>query len=144
MEHIPLAALIYRIHLAWQLDSVFYSFLMTRNGASMRQKIRNATYAYIEKAAPKQPRRYTHSTSLTDAGDIYPADAIIYATGFQTQRWLHPLTVKGTNGKDLHETWAASDGAEAYKETVVIDFPVFFILYGLKEATGQHSVIFHS
>lgn len=81
---------------------------------------------------------------MTNTGDQYPADAIIFATGFLTQRWLYPINVKGIGGKDLHEAWDAKGGAEAYKGTVVTDFPNFFILYGPNAATGQHSVIFHS
>ncbi|KAH2151494.1 hypothetical protein KXW37_002158, partial [Aspergillus fumigatus] len=81
---------------------------------------------------------------ITDVGDRYPADAIIYATGFLTQKWLYPIDVKGVDGKDLHQVWDASGGAEAYKGTVVTGFPNFFILYGPNAATGQHSVIFHS
>jgi hypothetical protein len=181
MKYVPLAARIYRVHLAWQLESVFYSFFMTARGAAMRQKIRDATYSYIESDAPPQyrdvlkpdyepgcKRRVNTATYLaclhspqmfltkdqvvkigpdhviTDVGDRYPADAIIYATGFLTQKWLYPIGVKGVDGKDLHQVWDASGGAEAYKGTVVTGFPNFFILYGPNAATGQHSVIFHS
>ncbi|OJJ55372.1 hypothetical protein ASPSYDRAFT_1158937 [Aspergillus sydowii CBS 593.65] len=181
MKYVPFAARIYRICLAWQLESVFYSFYMTSSGAAMRQKIRDTTQAYIENDAPPQyreilkpdyepgcKRRVNTATYLaclyspqmlltkdrvvkigedyvmTNTGDQYPADAIIFATGFLTQRWLYPINVKGIGGKDLHEAWDAKGGAEAYKGTVVTDFPNFFILYGPNAATGQHSVIFHS
>ncbi|KAL3492479.1 hypothetical protein BJX62DRAFT_106492 [Aspergillus germanicus] len=181
MQHVPVAARLYRIHLAWQLESVFYSFAMTARGAAMRQRIRDTTYKYIESDAPPQyceilkpdyepgcKRRVNTATYLTalhspqmlltkdrvveigpahvvtNTGDKYPADAIIFATGFMTQRWLYPLNVKGVNGKDLQSTWESAGGAEAYKGTMVTDFPNFFILYGPNAATGQHSVIFHS
>ncbi|KAJ5513239.1 hypothetical protein N7463_002791 [Penicillium fimorum] len=52
--------------------------------------------------------------------------------------------IKGIGGNDLHDEWDAPGGTEAYKGTVVTDFPNFFILYGPNAATGQHSVIFHS
>ena len=80
----------------------------------------------------------------TKTGEQIPADAIIYATGFQTQKRLFPMEIKGVGGQDLHSVWDASGGAEAYKGTVVSGFPNFFILYGPNAATGQHSVIFHS
>lgn len=54
------------------------------------------------------------------------------------------MSVKGVAGRDLHQVWEASGGAEAYKGTVVTGFPNFFILYGPNASTGQHSVIFHS
>ncbi|GKZ25738.1 hypothetical protein AbraIFM66951_005778 [Aspergillus brasiliensis] len=181
MKHVPFAARVYRLLLAWELESVFFSFRMDANGSGMRQKIRDATYAYIENDAPPEyrdilkpnyepgcKRRVNTATYLsslhspqmcltkdrvvkigrdhviTETGGRYPADAIIYATGFLTQEWLHPIKVKGIGGRDLHQVWDASGGAEAYKGTVVTGFPNFFILYGPNAATGQHSVIFHS
>ncbi|KZL88063.1 monooxygenase y4id [Colletotrichum incanum] len=56
MEYVPLSMRVYRMYLAWQLESVFYSFLMTDNGARRRQKIRDATYHYIEHDAPAEYR----------------------------------------------------------------------------------------
>ncbi|KAJ9660972.1 hypothetical protein H2201_006700 [Coniosporium apollinis] len=130
---------------------------MTPNGAAMRNKIREATAGYIEKEAPAE--HYTRRICIlakdrairineheieTESGQVYAADVIIYATGFLTQRWLFPMEVRGIDGKDLQAAWDLAGGAEAYKGTVVTDFPNFFILYGLNAATGQHSVIFHS
>ena len=80
----------------------------------------------------------------TADGKAYPADIIIYATGFQTQEWLFPMHIIGGNGTDLASHWRTLGGAEAYKGTAINGFPNFFILYGPNAATGQHSVIFHS
>lgn len=181
MKYIPFAARMYRLFLAWELESVFYSFYMTSSGAAMRQKIRDATYDYIKREAPKEyqeilmpdyepgcKRRVNtlnylktlHSPNMklvkdravrfgehsveTASSQVYPADVVVYATGFLTQRWMHPIEVYGKGGKDLQETWKQAGGAEAYKGTIVSDFPNLFLLYGPNAATGQHSVIFHS
>ncbi|KAK0642669.1 Baeyer-Villiger monooxygenase [Lasiodiplodia hormozganensis] len=56
MKYVPLAARLYRIHLAYQLESLFPSFLMTPRGARLRQHIRAATYKYIDEEAPAQYR----------------------------------------------------------------------------------------
>lgn len=181
MKYVPGAARLYRVILALELDSVFDSFYMNAKGSGKRQKIRDATYSYIENDAPKRyrdilrpdyepgcKRRVNTATYLaalhspqmlltkdsvvkigpdyveTNNGQRLPADAIIYATGFLTQRWLYPVEIKGLHGKVLHEVWNASGGAEAYKGTVVTNFPNLFILYGPNAGTGQHSVIFHS
>lgn len=56
MRYVPLAARLYRIHLAWQLESVFASFPMTARGAHLRQRIRAATRDYIDAAAPARYR----------------------------------------------------------------------------------------
>ncbi|KAH7390020.1 hypothetical protein BKA66DRAFT_489548 [Pyrenochaeta sp. MPI-SDFR-AT-0127] len=181
MAYIPFAARLYRVYLAWQLESVFYSFSMTSSGLRMRNEIREATRKYIKNDAPKQyqeiltpdyepgcKRRVNTATYLaclhspnmhlakdrvtrigerhieTETGVTYPADIIIYATGFTTQEWLYPIEIRGIGGREIHQIWDAAGGAEAYKGTVVSGFPNFFILYGPNAATGQHSVIFHS
>ncbi|KAE8383153.1 hypothetical protein BDV26DRAFT_277598 [Aspergillus bertholletiae] len=181
LKHLPFAAKFYRIILAWQLENVFSSFYMNTTGHAMRQKIRDATYSFIDSDAPPQYREILkpkyepgckrrvntatymaclHSPQMlltddsvmkvgpdyveTKSGNRHSADAIIYATGFQTQKWLFPMEIKGVGGNDLHQVWDAVGGAEAYKDTVVSGFPNFFILYGPNAATGQHSVIFHS
>lgn len=86
----------------------------------------------------------SENSVITAEGHTYPADVLIYATGFLTQRWLFPMEVRGRGGCNLQDVWEQAGGAEAYKGTVVTDFPNLFILYGPNAATGQHSVIFHS
>ncbi|KAF9881021.1 hypothetical protein CkaCkLH20_01171 [Colletotrichum karsti] len=56
MRYVPFAMRLYRVYLAWQLESVFFSFLMTDDGARKRQKIRDATLEYIEHNAPAKYR----------------------------------------------------------------------------------------
>jgi hypothetical protein len=80
----------------------------------------------------------------TAEGEEYPADILVYATGFETQEWLFPMHIIGKDGVDLASHWQSLGGAEAYKGTVINGFPNFFIMYGPNAATGQHSVIFHS
>jgi len=64
------------------------------------------------------------------AGDRveYPADVIIYGTGFQASKFLTPMRVTGRGGADLHAQW---DGdARAYMGITVPRFPNLFLLYG--------------
>jgi len=64
------------------------------------------------------------------AGDRveYPADVIIYGTGFQASKFLTPMRVTGRGGADLHAQW---DGdARAYMGITVPQFPNLFLLYG--------------
>ncbi|WP_406474340.1 flavin-containing monooxygenase [Streptomyces platensis] len=64
----------------------------------------------------------------TADGRHHEADVLIYATGFQAERFLAPMTVTGRNGIDLHTTW---DGdARAYLGMTVPGFPNLFCLYG--------------
>jgi len=61
-------------------------------------------------------------------GSLHEFDVIIYATGFQSTRFLTPMKVVGRGGVDLHGWW---DGdARAYLGITVPGFPNFFMLYG--------------
>ncbi|BCG86697.1 flavin-binding monooxygenase [Mesorhizobium sp. 113-3-9] len=68
------------------------------------------------------------------------ADVIILATGFETQRFLAPMTIKGLGGLDLHEAWAG--GATAHRGITLTGFPNLFMLYGPNTNLGHGSAIF--
>lgn len=76
-------------------------------------------------------------------GRRYPADVLVYATGFRVNEFVSSLKVKGRNGIDLQEAW--SERPAAYLGITVPDFPNFFCLYGpgTNLASGG-SLIFHS
>lgn len=46
-----------------------------------------------------------------------PADIIVLANGFDTTRWLHPLTLKGRGGADLLDQMEERGGPQAYLGT---------------------------
>lgn len=81
------------------------------------------------------------SQDIGEAREI-PADVIILANGYQTNRYLHPLRVTGRNGKDLESVWAERGGEQAYLGVAMDHFPNFFMLFGPNTATGHTSVIF--
>jgi len=65
--------------------------------------------------------------AMTD-GTVHEADVIIYGTGFKASSFLTPMTVRGSGGRDLHETW---DGeARAYLGLTIPNFPNLFLMYG--------------
>jgi 4-hydroxyacetophenone monooxygenase len=76
-------------------------------------------------------------------GRRYPADLLIYATGFRVNDMLSSLRVVGRDGVDLHEMWGQRPAA--YLGITVPGFPNFFCLYGpgTNLASGG-SLIFHS
>lgn len=80
---------------------------------------------------------------VTDDGQRYPADVIVYATGFRYTEMLVPLEIVGRQGKDLRQSWG--DRPSAYLGITVPDFPNFFLMYGpgTNLAHGG-SLIFHS
>lgn len=73
-----------------------------------------------------------------------PADAIILANGYETNRWLHPLRVIGRDGKNLEDVWEERGGAQAYLGVAMDHCPNFFMVFGPNTATGHNSVIFAS
>lgn len=76
---------------------------------------------------------------LTDKS-FYPADIIVYATGFKTNKSLGQLRIKGDHGVWLDEHWKELGGPSAYNCVSVPDYPNFFMLYGPNSNTGHMSV----
>jgi 4-hydroxyacetophenone monooxygenase len=62
-------------------------------------------------------------------GNKYPADVVVYATGFKANEYLWPMEIRGRDGKRPEELWE-KDGARAYLGTMLPGFPNLFMLYG--------------
>jgi len=82
----------------------------------------------------------TEHSIVTQEGSHYDIDALIWATGFESTRFLASLNIVGKEGKSLHQQW--KNGAQAYKGVMVPDFPNFFMLYGPNTNLGSNSIIF--
>jgi 4-hydroxyacetophenone monooxygenase len=80
---------------------------------------------------------------VTEDGQRYPADIIVYATGFQANKMLWPMRVVGRDGEILSERWG--ERPSAYLGITVPGYPNFFCMYGpgTNLAHGG-SLIFHS
>lgn len=65
----------------------------------------------------------------TADGAMWPADAIVFATGFQASKMLAPMDIRGRDGVSLHDVWKPDD-ATAYLGTMIPGFPNFFTLLG--------------
>ncbi len=80
---------------------------------------------------------------VTDDGVHHPADVIVYATGFQVNRMLWPMTIIGRDGEPLSRRWG--ERPSAYLGITVPGYPNFFCMYGpgTNLASGG-SLIFHS
>eukprot|EP00127_Corallochytrium_limacisporum_P000150 Clim_evm11s6 gene=Clim_evmTU11s6 len=87
-----------------------------------------------------------HIAALTETGvrlkdgTEMDFDCLIFATGFQTTRFLTPMKVYGKNGVELSAMW--QKGAQAYLGLTVSGFPNFFICYGPNTNLGSNSIIF--
>jgi 4-hydroxyacetophenone monooxygenase len=80
---------------------------------------------------------------VTADGTRYPADVIVYATGFQANKMLWPMTIRGRDSEILSERWG--ERPSAYLGISVPGYPNFFCMYGpgTNLAHGG-SLIFHS
>ncbi len=78
--------------------------------------------------------------AVVAGGRSYPADTIIFGTGFETTDFLAPIRVTGADGAVLGDVWA--DGAEAHLGITVSGFPNLFLLYGPNTNLGHNSIIF--
>ena len=80
---------------------------------------------------------------VTVDGTRYPADVLVYATGFLATRVLWPMEIVGRGGIDLRAMWG--ERPAAYLGITVPGFPNFFCMYGpgTNLAHGG-SLIFHS
>lgn len=61
-------------------------------------------------------------------GTFIEADIILYATGFETDRFLWPMEIKGRGGQLLSEQWGIEPSA--YLGVTVPNFPNFYCMYG--------------
>ncbi len=76
-------------------------------------------------------------------GVLHEADVVCYATGFQHNRFLWPMDIRGRGGTVLREQWG--ERPSAYLGITVPNFPNLFCMYGpgTNLAHGG-SLIFHS
>ncbi|WP_280343216.1 flavin-containing monooxygenase [Nocardia neocaledoniensis] len=65
---------------------------------------------------------------VAEDGKRYPADVIIYATGFHANRALWPMEITGRDGLELQQLWG--ERPSAYLGITVPGFPNLFCMYG--------------
>jgi cation diffusion facilitator CzcD-associated flavoprotein CzcO len=100
----------------------------------------NATSVTLGPGRHYPPESDTSSKHPTAEREI-DADVIVMANGYETNAWLHPLTVYGRDGKSLEEVWKQRGGAQAYMGLAMDGFPNFFFVFGPNTVTGHTSVI---
>jgi 4-hydroxyacetophenone monooxygenase len=88
-------------------------------------------------------REITASGLVTEAGEAYAVDAIIFGTGFKTTHFLWPMRITGRGGALLDEQWG--DDPRAYLGITIPKFPNLFCCYGPNtNLVHGGSIIFHS
>ncbi|MEI8257280.1 MAG: NAD(P)/FAD-dependent oxidoreductase, partial [Deltaproteobacteria bacterium] len=77
---------------------------------------------------------------VTDDGVERPVDVIVCATGFEAAEANAPFEIKGSDGRDLTDSWR--DGLEAYLGTSISGFPNLFLIVGPNTGLGHTSMVF--
>jgi 4-hydroxyacetophenone monooxygenase len=72
----------------------------------------------------------------SSSGAEFPADIVVLATGFDALNLLHPIVIRGRDGRTLREVWGADD-ATAYLGITTPDFPNLFFMYGPNTNSGS-------
>ncbi len=83
---------------------------------------------------------FERSGVRTRDGRLRELDAVVFATGFDSQALVAPLRVEGRDGATLDEAWA--DGPYAHLGLTVPGFPNLFLLYGPNTNLGHNSIVF--
>jgi cation diffusion facilitator CzcD-associated flavoprotein CzcO len=76
---------------------------------------------------------------IDNEGVLHKLDVLALATGFHTDRFIRPISVKGIGGRDIEEAWATR--CHAYMAISVPDFPNFFLMNGPSSPVGNFSLI---
>jgi 4-hydroxyacetophenone monooxygenase len=85
----------------------------------------------------------TNTSIITAAGDEYPVDVIVMATGFKVLQMLYPMDIRGRSGRTLRgQTWGTDD-ARAFLGITVPDYPNFFIINGPNTNAGHGGSAIH-
>lgn len=69
-------------------------------------------------------------------GRLIEVDVIIFATGFQAERMLWPMDIRGRSGTSIRERWGDND-PRAFLGITVPDFPNLFLMYGPNTNLGH-------
>ncbi len=73
--------------------------------------------------------RVDGSDVIASDGQAYPADVLIYATGFEVGKLLSSMQIQGRSGVPLSEVWG-DDDPKAFLGITTPDFPNLFCLFG--------------
>ena len=79
-------------------------------------------------------------TGITTSDDeTQDYDLIVFATGFETLDFMHPISMTGHNNTPLSSVW--KEGAKALYGITVSSMPNFAMLYGPNTNLGHNSII---
>jgi cation diffusion facilitator CzcD-associated flavoprotein CzcO len=84
-------------------------------------------------------REVTPDGIIDNEGVLHRLDVLALATGFHTDRFIRPISVKGVGGRDIEDTWR--ERCVAYYAISIPGFPNFFLINGPSSPVGNFSLI---
>jgi cation diffusion facilitator CzcD-associated flavoprotein CzcO len=87
-----------------------------------------------------EPIREVTADAVVAGDETFPVDAIVLATGFQSSKFLYPMTIVGRDNVRLNDIW--QQRPTTYLGMTCTGFPNFFMLYGPNTNLGHNSIIF--
>ena len=79
--------------------------------------------------------RITPTGIVTADGTEHELDVIVFATGYEVDKFASRIPIYGRGGQSLRDAWA--DGAKAYLGCTTTGFPNLFMLYGPNTNVGS-------
>ncbi|CAF3537993.1 unnamed protein product [Rotaria sordida] len=83
-------------------------------------------------------REVTSNSIITQDGNEYPVDIIVWSTGFQVHKI--PFEIFGSNSFSLSKLWAET--IQAYRGMTMPNFPNLFLILGPNVSFGYNTTIF--
>lgn len=77
----------------------------------------------------------------TSAGGEHEVDVVVLCTGFEAQRLLHPMDIRGRDGRSIRDDWG-DDDPHAYLGITTPGFPNLLFMYGPNTNPGGGSYMF--
>ncbi|WP_052730496.1 flavin-containing monooxygenase [Sphingomonas sp. SRS2] len=73
-------------------------------------------------------REITEEGVITESGALWPADVIVYGTGYSGSKFFEDIKITGKNGVEIQEKWQGDPGA--YLGIAIAGYPNLFCMYG--------------
>ncbi|KAL2209751.1 FAD/NAD(P)-binding domain-containing protein [Sarocladium strictum] len=124
--------------------SKYHDFLVPKSEIGCKRRVNDTDYLLslhrpnVELVYDDPAAEITEDGVRTESGRFVPADAIVLANGFETQKFLFPMEIRGRDGADLYHHGVPS----SYLGTCVSGFPNFFMMMGPNTLSGHLSVIY--
>jgi cation diffusion facilitator CzcD-associated flavoprotein CzcO len=132
----------------WLEQAVVDPVLREKLRPSYRAACKRLIYSFDYYGVAQQPnvetvvcgiREIVPEGVIDNEGVLHKLDVLALATGFHTDRFVRPISVKGVGGRDIEDAWA--ERCAAYMAISIPDFPNFFLFNGPSSPVGNFSLI---